>query len=94
MGHYISHAKSGILACIISIIGTLSPFNTALCSEDILDEELREYCVAILKDGHNYEGDFWTNVHAAEALLWNVYFEGVKENFVFQGAKYGKFTDS
>ncbi len=73
--------RSMILAAYIVFTGSLMVSDHAWSSEDVQLAERRERCVNILRKAMKSEGNFWMNVHAAEALLWNIYPEGVEEHF-------------
>ena len=60
----------------------LSPLINAWSLEDSNADERREHCLEILHDAMVSDENFWMNVHAAEALIYNVYTEGVEEYFI------------
>ena len=56
--------------------------NSVFPENKTVSDNRRERCLEILHDGLSEKSGFWVNVHAAEALLYHSYSEGVKENFV------------
>jgi len=74
-------SKSIILIISIIVSAIIVTIFSAWAADGSLSESRRERCVKILYQGLDHDGYFWTSVHAAEALLWNGYFDGVKEKF-------------
>jgi len=73
-------AKFAVTGFVV-MIGISVNVPSARAGEDVRSDELRQRCVQILHEALSYDGNFWINVHAAEALIWNVYPEGVEERF-------------
>ena len=70
-----------IRTVIIFVCVSFIPLGIAWSSSETVNDNIHERSVAILREALDHDGYFWMNVHAAEALLWNGYFKGVKENF-------------
>ncbi|MCE5250361.1 sodium/solute symporter [bacterium] len=62
---------------------------SSLAGDDEQSRERRERCVTILREELAADGAFWVNVHAAEALIGNVYPEGVEERISALSGKPG-----
>lgn len=72
--------KSIAIYLFIMLAG-LAPLQNAWSVEDPDSNERRERCLEILHEAMVSDENFWMNVHAAEALIYNVYTEGVEERF-------------
>ena len=82
MFHVFPRVQSFILCLSLTLTGIFfNPVHTVYSDDKAGDAERRERCVAILRDAMVSDGSFWVKVHAAEALLGNVYSEGVEEYF-------------
>jgi len=64
------------------LLAGLAPLINAWSVEDPDADERRERCLEILHEAMVSDEYFWMNVHAAEALIYNVYTEGVEEYFI------------
>ncbi len=76
-----SSLLSFALCLCISIAGIVVPLEAAWPDEDPQSKTRRERCVDILLNAMTADVDFWIRVHAAEALLGNVYPDGVESYF-------------
>jgi len=59
----------------------LIPLQHAWANTDDHATDRREHCLNILHKAMTADNNFWMNVHAAEALVYNVYPDGVEEYF-------------
>ncbi|MCD6598695.1 MAG: sodium/solute symporter [Bacteroidales bacterium] len=60
----------------------LAPLINTWSVEDTYANERRERCLEVLHEAMVSDENFWMNVHAAEALIYNVYTDGVEEYFL------------
>ena len=74
------HVKTGVVFFLI-ITGVISPVQNAWSNEDTEVNYRREHCLNILHEALYSNSNFWMNVHAAEALIYNVYPEGIEDRF-------------
>ena len=63
------------------LIAGLAPLINSWSVENHDAKERRKHCLEILHEAMVSDENFWMNVHAAEALIYNVYTEGVEEYF-------------
>ena len=70
-----------IICCFFVFFGIPGAVSGVQADEEQFDTEQRERCVEILRDAMVSGERFWIQVHAAEALLRNVYPDGVEEYF-------------
>ena len=63
------------------LLAGLAPLINTWSVEDPNASERRERCLEILHEAMVSDENFWMNVHAAEALIYNVYTDGVEEYF-------------
>ena len=82
MYHLNRQLKYSILVSGIVLIELFFSIDSAQSGNVESDTGYREKCVKILYEGLDSDVPFWVSVHAAENLLWNGYFDGVKENFI------------
>ena len=75
-----AHVKPDIIILLITWT-LLASLQYAWSKDNDLADKRRERCLTILHEALHSKEDFWTNVHAAEALIYNVYPEGVEEVF-------------
>ncbi|MCD4770067.1 MAG: hypothetical protein K8R35_07875, partial [Bacteroidales bacterium] len=73
--------RSIAIHCFILLTG-LAPLVNTWSAEDPNADERRERCLEILHEAMISDDNFWMNVHAAEALVYNVYTDGVEEYFI------------
>ncbi len=71
-----------ILIFLLIMPGGLVPLVNAWSVEDPQANERRERCLEILHEAVVSDDNFWMNVHAAEALIYNVYPDGVEAYFI------------
>lgn len=77
----LKHYKSIIIIFLLIIGSVFVPLQFAWAYYDENTDKRREHCLTILRDALHSDESFWINVHAAEALIYNIYPDGVEEVF-------------
>ena len=70
-----------IVVFLLITVSVFAPLQYVWSNEDAHTTMRRERCLNILHDAMVSDENFWMNVHAAEALIYNVYPDGVEEYF-------------
>ena len=80
MSNIFIQIRSVVLFSFI-MMGVIVPLQNAWSNKDDEADKRRERCLEILHEAMVFHESFGVNAHAAEALIYNVYPEGVEERF-------------
>ena len=80
MNHSFTRTTYSIIFLFV-VFSQLVSFQYAWSFQDKRADKQRERCLAILHEALHSDENFWINVHAAEALIYNVYTAGVEAVF-------------
>jgi len=73
--------KRFVVAFSLIMPGILFPLQSVRANKDVNANDRRERCIAILRNAMVTGEYSWMNVHAAEALIYNMTPDGIKEHF-------------